>query len=99
MKIRELPIEFSKKGVQFKQLVKTDEWYIYELSKDGSVWYEVFKYKLVNLHPLDQEMEIYDKKECYPSDESFGLWAWCCSDWKCVQKVMKREFGIDDFQI
>ena len=99
MKIRELPVEFTRRGVSFKQIAKTEDYYIYELTKDDSVWYEVFKNRLSGLHPMDQEVDMYDKQVAYPSDECFGSWAWCCSDWKCVQKVMEREFGIADFQI
>ena len=36
-----------------------------------------------------------DEYEVYPSDESFGAWAWCCSTVKSVEKMLNKHFTID----
>lgn len=108
MKLRELPIEFEKKGVRFTLLERKTEiftddngteqpfGYLIYSCKDitfGNVYYEVFRYKISKPHPMDKG--DWDMVELYPSSESFGVWAWCCSDLECIKKVMFNHFDID----
>lgn len=94
----ELKREFSRKGVQFTQVFKNEALCLYQLAKthiDGvtSQWYEIFKRKVMKPDRFHD-----DEYEAYPSDESFGVWAWCCSDKKIVEKVLKREFPGENHQ-
>lgn len=85
----ELKENFEKKawGVKFHQAFKDDELVIYRLDQGESHWYEVFK-RVV--HKQDKfHVEDY---EAYPSDESFGKWAWSCSDIRSVRKVLGKHF-------
>lgn len=72
-------------------MFKDDELVIYEVSQscDGEVnrWYEVFKHVV---RPIDKFHD--DEYEYYPNDESFGSWAWCCSNEACLKKVLKMHF-------
>lgn len=89
----ELKKEFTKGGTHFKQLFKDERIAVYELSSvcadNGkvNVWYEVFR-------RLVMQSDIYhnDEYEKYPNDESFGKWAWSCSNIKSVEKVLKKHF-------
>ena len=100
MRIKELKKDFVLRGVHYSQLIKNDVFVIYRCEKyNGIFYFEVFQYRLSNLHPMSRELDLYDKKEAYPSDESFGGWAWCCSNEACLKKVMRNKFGIDDFRL
>ena len=87
--------EFDKKGlgIHFQQVFNDGEVVIYELSQkhqsdEGcSHWFELFEYRTA-------KADIYhsDEYEVYPWDEAFGVWAWSCSDKKCIEKVMKKHF-------
>jgi hypothetical protein len=69
MYVKELPLEFTGKGevkgFLFKQINKTDNRYLYEVSSAGAVWYEVF----------DRKLNQYGGVS-YPKAKSFGKWAW-----------------------
>lgn len=56
------------KGFIFTQINKSEKAYIYEVNLGESVHYEVFKHK---------ENKHFNCVS-YPSDKSFGLWAWTC---------------------
>lgn len=86
--------KFSKKGVVYEQVYRDGVLAIYELSTisvdDPSEiirWYEVFK---ITVHKADKYHP--DEYELYPYDESFGLFAWCCSTESCVGKVLYEHF-------
>lgn len=108
MKIKELPKEFEKKGIKYTQLIrnlydvtdekgeiKKDGYLIYKCEDidDGFSYYEVFRYRLIPPHPYSNE--DYDMIESYPTENQFGLSAWCCSNVECVKKVMKKHFDVD----
>ena len=85
---------FVKGGVEFTQCFKDSELVIFQLSQPSiddpseiTKWYEVFQLKV-------KQKDIYhpDEFEKYPNDEAFGVWAWCCSNEKCVVKVLKKHF-------
>lgn len=88
----ELKKEFKKSGNRhFKQLLKNDSLVIYEVSQpwvegDGvSKWFEIFK-------PLLRKKDLYHDEdyEAYPSDEEFGIRAWCCSNIASLKKVLSH---------
>ena len=90
----ELKKEFKKSGGNsFKQLFKLDCLAIYEVKMDAvdnlppSTYYEVFRI-------LVKEKDMYhaEKYEKYPSDEMFGLTAYCCQDASCVGKALYLHF-------
>ena len=95
----ELKKEFTKRGTMFQQVYKDDSVVIYRLSRRGvdngkeSVWYEVFK-------RLVMKPDIYhdDEFEKYPYDETFGKWAWSCSNINVVRRVLsdpvRGHFGM-----
>ena len=96
MNLRELDKEFTKRGVNFKQEVKNDELVIYRCTniETKDEYFEVFKYRTAKPHPMDEG--TWDLVELYPSDNAFGVWAWCCSSVPCVNKVLKKHFGIEE---
>lgn len=68
-------------GFEFKQIEKTAHGYIYQVSDNGKVHFEVFK---KNPSPIciDFEKRIYsdtDTKDSYPKSNSFGVWAYSVS--------------------
>lgn len=108
MKIKELPKVFEKKCIKYTQLVrkvydvtdengetKKDGYLIYKCDdiEDGYSYYEVFRYRLIPQHPYSKE--DYDMVEAYPTDNQFGLYAWCCSNLKCLERVLKKHFDVD----
>lgn len=95
MKLKQLEKEFTKKGVLYTQMEKTEEYVLYRCKniEFGNVYYEVFKYRTGKPHFMSGE--DFDLIEVYPSNDAFGNWAFCCSDLKCVEKVMKTRMGID----
>lgn len=94
--MRELKKEFQKWGgeVTFRQVLKTNKVVVYQCN---GRWYELFKYKVCKPNKfIDEE---YEK---YPSDESFGRWAWHCHDLSSVERVLnerKKYFDISDDDI
>lgn len=88
--MKELRDVFAKRGIEFKQVIKCKDIVIYALNyahTPKNKWFEVFKYKT---HEKDKYHD--DEYERYPSDESFGIWAWSCSNVKCVEKVINKHF-------
>lgn len=57
------------KGYIFNQLKLTDKAFLYEVSNNNKVHYEVFKRRVNSLYDCIS----------YPTDKAFGLWAWTCS--------------------
>jgi len=72
--IKELPIEFigrgEVKGFQFRQLMKGNRMFMYEVTSDGITHYEVFEIRAC-LTPITREPYVG-----YPKANSFGVWAW-----------------------
>ena len=90
----ELRKEFTKRGTSFKQLYKDNGIAIYRISRPNadntkeSVWYEVFH---IRTHKADKfHNDVYER---YPSDESFGSWAWSCSNIDSIRKVLNKHFA------
>ena len=89
----ELKRDFTKKGVKYHQVWKDSNLIIYrcERTDANDVYWEVFKPKT---HMADRYHN--DEYEVYPSDESFGAWAWCCSSKKSIAKILNKHFSQND---
>lgn len=87
----QLKVNFKKKGVNYEQVYKDEKLVIYSTSLPS---YEVFCYRT-------HKPDIYhtDSYEQYPSDESFGAWAWSCSDVNSVNRIIKKHFPKHKFAI
>jgi hypothetical protein len=78
------------KGVKFKQVMKNDRAFLYELSdrdeESGKTWtwYEVFKRKVSNESDgiIGGVKVHFNAREIYPKSNNFGVWAWCISDYE-----------------
>jgi hypothetical protein len=56
------------KGYIFNQIKSSEYAYLYEVSENNAIHYEVFK---------RYENTLY-KCVSYPTDKAFGVWAWTC---------------------
>ena len=101
--------EFVKNNREFKQVLETSNFFMYQVTAYGNdnyqdIYYELFKKTLQNERVYDDIgwVDTGNKTYYYPSNEHFGVWAWCCSNEKCVMKVLKRlqvnEDEISDFK-
>lgn len=87
--MKELQITFTGrgqvKGYEFKQIKATKYAYLYEVSENNVIHYEVFKRR---------ENSLY---ECisYPTDKAFGVWAWTCETLKRAEDKF-NEIELDE---
>lgn len=85
MAIKELDVEFVKKGELFTQVEKNDNYYIYKRNVESCVYFEVFERRFAKVNDFWRKYDTkgkyegYDNFEQYPNDESFGKWAYCCN--------------------
>ena len=92
----ELKKDFRKKGgYEYHQLFKNDRFAIYECTQtfeegEPNVFYEIFKMKVNKPNNI-----MPDSYEVYPSDEEFGIRAWCCSDYGSVVRVFENDIKED----
>jgi len=81
--MKQLKTEFEGtgqvKGYNFSQIKATDNAFMYEVSSNNTIHYEVFKRK---------ENRRYDCIS-YPSDKSFGVWAWTCINLERAEEKFK----------
>lgn len=86
--MKELEKEFigkgQVKGFLFTQVKKTEHGYIYQVSDNGNLRYEVFKRKLNT------------RFECvsYPSNNSFGIWAFATPILERAEEIL-LDFEVD----
>ena len=101
----ELKKNFEQKGreMKFSQKYKNSEVVIYEIThpdycNEGQYvsWWEVFRYKTGKMNPMAVNYDPNEVKEIYPSDNDFGVWAWSCSTFGSIRKVLRRDFNFDD---
>ena len=79
---------FMKRGNKYTQVYRNDDMALYLVDNEHGWYYvEVFKIKT---HKADKYHD--DEYEVYPCDEAFGLYAWCCTTRKSLEKIMNREF-------
>ena len=85
---------FMKRGNKYTQIFRDEEMALYLVNNEYDCYVEVFK---IRMHKADKYHD--DEYEPYPGDESFGDWAWCCSNRKSLEKVLKKHFpniGMED---
>lgn len=71
------------KGNTFKLIERSDTALLYERKDEwGTLYYEVFKRKIVNKYDFENQVALEDTKEVYPKSNNFGDGAWCFSDLK-----------------
>lgn len=87
---KQLLVEFKKKGVSYKQIEKNERYVIYQCTRDNDTYYEVFKYTVKNYPSYFSNGNKYKYAECYPSDEEFGKWAWCCNTMNRVKAMIDK---------
>ena len=78
---------FMKRGNKYTQVYRNDDMALYLVDNEHEWYYEVFKIKVNKPNKY-----VDDEYEPYPGDESFGVWAWCCSNKKSLEKVLKKHF-------
>ena len=74
------------KGFSFKQLFFENGVYLYEVSNEGQVWYEVFEHRI----------NTQFGNVIYPSSKVFGVWAYSTVDYDRAIEIM-RELGSRQF--
>lgn len=87
--IKPLAQSFTRKGVLYDHVETGDSYMIYRGELAGSYWYEVFQ-RRINAARQIAGVDI-PASEAFPSDESFGKWAWDCPD---LESAQKRSAGI-----
>ena len=87
--MKELEKKFTGKGsvkdFEFVQEYADDYGYIYKvLDTYGKTWYEVFERRIVKaLDTIIGGNEVhFDDRVLYPTDNSFGIWAWTFSNYQ-----------------
>lgn len=69
-----LETEFTKHNKTFTQIKRTNSVFMYSVTDNDIIHYEVFTRKTQKEFTLSGK--TYPAKEKYPNDESFGSWAW-----------------------
>lgn len=89
----ELKRDFTKKGIRYTQLFKNDIAVLYKCQniEFGYKYFELFKYKTRKADRFHN-----DEYEVYPSDESFGPWAWACVNKEAILRELKDNFKTED---
>jgi hypothetical protein len=84
--MKELPIEFTGKGevrdFRFRQLKRTENAYLYEVTTETGIHYEVFEHRVNSMYGT----------VTYPGSKSFGVWAYCIRD---LQRAKQRLSDIE----
>lgn len=92
--IIELPLSFTRKKLNYKQVYNDGKWYIYRIA-DTPEYFEVFKRTLTRYRFYDKEAKKWITRHektgmvRYPTDEDFGVFAWCCRSLERCHELMK----------
>jgi len=72
-------------GFKFTKIKESYKAYLYKVEQsEGNIHFEVFERKNSPIC-IDFKNRVYSEtefKEIYPKSNSFGLWAWCITDFK-----------------
>lgn len=92
----ELKKEFTRGGgFRYRQVFKNHKFAIYECEQTFDNGKTDFFYEIFKILVKKPDMFHNDEYEAYPSDESFGVWAWCCSDYGSVARVFEDNIKED----
>lgn len=84
--IQELPITFEGKGevkgFSFSQIKQRDNMYIYKVTSEEEVHYELFERNLVHKFDFETKTQLDDMKVKYPKSGDFGVWAWTFANYQ-----------------
>lgn len=92
--IKRIPESFMRRGIKYDRVETGDTYMIYRGELFGSYWYEVFQKRISK----PGKMSVIDKasgessvielsaSETFPSDESFGKWAFTLPDLESARK-------------
>lgn len=99
MNVIKLPHKFigtgDVKGFEFKRIKESENAYMYAVSDNGTMHYEVF-YKKSYPVCIDFDNRIYsdnDTKEVYPKSKFFGKEAWCIRN---INKAKDKFYSISN---
>ena len=74
LNVRELKSELTYKGFNYKRVEQGPWGFIYaQYLGNRRISYEIFQRKVSNAHPKSADQRPLVR---FPSDESFGRWAW-----------------------
>lgn len=92
MNIKKLQKNFEKKGVNYRRLYRKDGFMIYICTdiEFGYSYFEVFEKRMAKPHPLSGK--DYDYVELYPTDNSFGLWAYTCKTADELVQIVRNHY-------
>lgn len=94
MTIKPLEEKFTKWGQVFTKIRESEKGFIYaRTDTDGIICYEVFKRRLqtTGIRKFGDRVVVptHDKYVPYPSNESFGGWAWCCKSLERAEEIFE----------
>lgn len=91
--IEKLPSFFTRKGMEYRKRLENEDWYIYGIRPEKShadFYFEVFRKTTRPKRTYDKELGWQTIEgvltEAYPSDESFGSWAFSVTT---LERAMK----------
>ena len=87
--IKMLAKSFSRKGVNYGHIETGAAYMIYRGELAGSYWFEVFQRRINGEHQI-AGVDI-PASEAFPSDESFGKWAWC---YRNIEEACQKSINI-----
>lgn len=92
--VKKLEKEFKFRKNTYRQLEEGEKYYLYGVwnlndnTEGEPSYYELFEKKTANPTTFPNG-QTYPLRELYPSDNNFGLWAWCCTTKERVDYIKK----------
>jgi hypothetical protein len=74
------------RGLEFKQVQKSNTAYIYEVNSGSSIYYEVFTRVVNNKY----------QKEVYPLAKHFSIWAWAHMNYEDAKRKFNQLNTVND---
>lgn len=74
------------RGLEFKQVQKSNTAYIYEVNSGSSIYYEVFTRVVNNKY----------QKEVYPLAKHFSIWAWAHMNYEDAKRKFNQLNNVND---
>jgi len=91
--LRLLREQFTENNTTYTQVEKNSKYVIYQcVDQHGNLYVEIFRYRTHKRTSYSTWTE--DRTECYPHDEAFGDWAWCCSSKSQLRNCLSLNFEI-----